>query len=222
MKKQHITCAAMVVALALPATAGAHVTLQPESAPAGAYVVENVRVPNERDDASTVKIQLALPDGFAGASTEPIPGWTAEVTKTKLATPVKTDDGEITEQVSRIVWTANSKADGIGPGEFRDFPISVKVPGKEGDSLTFKAIQTYSSGEVVRWIGAADSDNPAPVVSVTAVTGDHGDAAVAAVTEEDAADESDGASKGLGIAALIVGALGLVAGVAAIMLARRK
>ena len=63
---------------------------------------------------------------------------------------------------SRITWTATSKADGIAPGQFQDFPLSVQIPGKAGDTLTFKALQTYSDGEVVRWIGAPDADKPAP------------------------------------------------------------
>ena len=43
----------------------------------------------------------------------------------------------------------------------------MQIPGKAGDKLTFKALQTYTGGEVVRWIGAEGSDNPAPIVTVT-------------------------------------------------------
>ena len=35
-------------------------------------------------------------------------------------------------------------------------------PDEPGTSLTFKALQTYDDGEVVRWIGAPDADEPAP------------------------------------------------------------
>ena len=51
--------------LAAPAAAQAHVTLQPNEAPAGGFTRLNVRVPTERDDASTTKVDLQLPDGFA-------------------------------------------------------------------------------------------------------------------------------------------------------------
>ena len=57
--------------------------------------------PNEMDNASTVKLDLQLPPGFAAASFEPNPGWTVKVTKTRLATPIHTDDGDITEGVTR-------------------------------------------------------------------------------------------------------------------------
>ena len=163
--------ATAVLALAAPAAAQAHVTLQPNTGVAGAYTRLDVRVPNERDDASTNKVEVQFPDGFAAASFEPTPGWDVKVTKKQLAKPIQTDDGEITEGVNTITWTAKSDADAIPPGAFEDFGLSVQIPGKAGDKLTFKALQTYTGGEVVRWIGAEGSDNPAPIVSVTAGDG---------------------------------------------------
>jgi uncharacterized protein YcnI len=216
------------------ATAGAHVTLQPKTAAAGAYVVEAVRVPNETDDAVTTKVAVQFPDGFASASYQTTPGWSVKVVKQKLATPVKTDDGEITEGVKTITWTADSKSAGIAPGEFRDFPISVQIPGKAGDMLTFKALQTYSDGEIVRWIGAPDADKPAPTIAVTAAADDHAAAAGSsgtATTEQTAAatpatpavaSTSDDDSDTLAIIALVVGALGLLAGGAGLASARRR
>ncbi len=157
---KRITVASVVTlgALAVPTIAQAHVTLQPKTAAAGAYVVEDVRVPNETDDAVTTKVAVQFPEGFAEASYQTIPGWSVKVVKEKLATPVKTDDGEVTEGVKTITWTAKFKADGIAPGQFQDFPLSVQIPGKAGDTLTFKALQTYSDGTVARWIGAPDAD----------------------------------------------------------------
>src|SRR4029079_11082066 len=90
--------------------------------------------------------------------------------KQKLSKPVQTDDGPIDEQVGEIVWTAADRKAGIQPGEFRDFPLSVVSPGKAGQDVAFKALQTYSNGSVVRWIGAPDADEPAPQVKLTAAT----------------------------------------------------
>jgi uncharacterized protein len=232
MRRTALAATAVAFTLATAATADAHVTLQPPTAPADAYVRLDVRVPNERDDASTTKVELQMPDGFTSASYEPVPGWTVEVTSGPLKTPIQTDDGEITEGVSRITWTADDDEDSIPPGGFRDFGLSVRVPGKAGDKLTFKALQTYSGGEVVRWIGAEDSDNPAPVVDVTpAAAGEHvpdrHDAAAetTAATPAPAAAATtgdDGSGNGLAIVALIVGALGLLAGVAGLLASRRS
>ena len=212
----------LALAAALPAVAQAHVTLQPNTGPAGAYTRLDVRVPNERDDASTTKVEVQFPDGFAAASYEPVPGWTVKVGKKTLDTPIQTDDGEITEGVDTITWTADSEADAIPPGAFQDFGLSVQIPGKAGDKLTFKALQTYTGGEVVRWIGGEDSDNPAPVVSVTA--GESASAAPAATATPVAtqgATVSTDDDNSLAVMALIVGALGLVAGIAGVLAARR-
>jgi periplasmic copper chaperone A len=230
LKTALLTAAAL--ALVVPAAADAHVTVQPKTAPAGAFTRLDVRVPNERDDASTNKIVVQFPEGFADASFEANPGWNIKVTKKKLAKPVQTDDGEVTEGVDTITWTAKSAADAIPPGGFEDFGLSVQIPGKAGDTLTFKALQTYSNKEVVRWIGAEGSDNPAPTVSVTAAADESGAApaatptpaatqAAATATPAAASSDDGGSSNGLAIVALIVGALGLIVGVFGVMSGRR-
>jgi periplasmic copper chaperone A len=223
MPRKIPVAAVAALALAVPSAAGAHVTLQPNTAVAGAYTVENVRVPNERDKASTVKVDLQLPHGFVAASYEPKIGWSVKVTKAKLAKPIQTDDGPIDEEVRRITFTGHGTNGKIRPGQFMDFPLSVQIPGKPGDKLTFKAIQTYSNGEVVRWIGAPDSDTPAPIVTVVKASGASGtSAAPAAPASGSASSDTDGggASKGLGVSALVIGALGLIAGLAAFGLRR--
>jgi periplasmic copper chaperone A len=228
-----IAVATAVAALAVPAAAEAHVTLQPNTAAAGSFTVLNVRVPTERDNASTARVDVQFPQGFAAARYEPKPGWRVRIVKGRLATPIQTDDGPITEGVRRMVWTRTSGSAGIRPNEFMDFPISVQIPGKAGDKLTFKALQTYSNGEVVRWIGAPDADEPAPQVTVTAApaagaaaSASHGSGAGATGagqnggTAQPAAATSDD-SNGLSIAALVVAALGLLFGGAALLVARR-
>jgi len=221
------TALAAALLLALPAAASAHVTLQPTSAPADAYVVLDVRVPTERDDASTTKVEVQMADGIISASTQPVPGWTAEVTKAKVDPPIDVDGVDVDEQVGTITFTATGK--GIGPGEFQDFPVSMKLPaGKAGDALTFKALQTYDDGEVVRWIGSEDSDNPAPTVTLTAAqdeaahgAGNDPSAGGGARTAAPTGDGGDGGGDGLAVAALVLGALGLLAGGAALLTARR-
>jgi len=208
-----------LLALVAPAGAGAHVTLQPEEAAAGDFTVLDVRVPNERDDAATTKVDVQLPAGFVFASYQAVPGWSVNVKMQKLAEPVQTDDGPITSEVREMTWTADSDKDGIQPGQFQDFPISVQIPGEAGDTLTFKAIQTYDNEEVVRWIGAPESEEPAPQVAVT--EGGEGHHGASVDSEAESSDDSDSASKGLGIVALILGALGLLAGGAALVRSRR-
>ena len=89
---KHALLATAALALVVPATAQAHVTLQPDTGVAGAYTRLDVRVPNERDDASTTKVEVQFPDGFAAASYEPVPGWDVKVAKKQLEQPIQTDE----------------------------------------------------------------------------------------------------------------------------------
>lgn len=219
MKTKVTMALVAVLALAVPTGASAHVTLQPSEAAAGDFTVLDVRVPNETDDAATTKVAVQFAPGFIFASYQPVAGWSVDVKMAKLAKPITSHGEEITEQVSQMTWTADSASAGVQPGQFQDFPISVQIPGEAGDALTFKALQTYDDGEVVRWIGAPESEHPAPQVTVIEGESHHG---ASDDTEEPESDDSDGASKGLGIAALILGALGLLAGGAALVRTRSK
>jgi uncharacterized protein YcnI len=213
--------AAAVAAAALMALAGpasAHVTVNPRSVTTGGFAELSFRVPTESASASTTQLEVTFPTEtpLAHVSTKPIPGWTATVEKAKLATPIKTDDGEITEAVSKITWTGGA----IAPGQYQNFDVSAGAfPDKPGE-LVFKAVQTYSDGSVVRWIdvvapGGAEAEHPAPVLEVKAAAPEQGaPTATTPGTTPAAADASDadGLARGLGAAGLLAGliALGLV------------
>jgi uncharacterized protein YcnI len=149
---------------------------------------------------------VQFPPGFEFVSYEPRPGWR-----------VTTKGGS---EVDEITWTGDGKQGVIAPGQFVDFGLSLKMPdGNAGDKLTFKALQTYDDGEVVRWIGPEDAEEPAPTVILTAASAAGDQPASSQRAEEPAgADGGDG----LAIAALVVGALALVAGVAALLTTRRS
>jgi uncharacterized protein YcnI len=130
-------------------------------------------------------------------------------------------------RVDTITWTGDGKQGKIGPGEFQDFGLSVAVPDKPGTSLTFKALQTYSNGEVVRWIGAPDSEEPASQVKLTAATGDHGAAnetntGTGQTSSASDTEDDSGAPTWLAVLALVLGALGLAAGGVALATSRRQ
>jgi uncharacterized protein YcnI len=212
--------AAVAVLVFAPAVS-AHVTLQPEEATAGDFTRLDVRVPNERDNASTTKVEVRFPPGFLSVSTEPEPGWNAEIAMRKLDKPVEQFGERVTEEVDRLILTANGEANAIGPGQFRDFGLSVGVPDKPGATLRFPAVQTYSSGEVVRWIGPPDAEQPAPQVQLTAAGAEAGGSQAAQQQAPAGDDDDDGGSNTLSIIALIVGIAGLAAGLAALFTRRR-
>ncbi|MBS1863538.1 MAG: YcnI family protein [Actinobacteria bacterium] len=228
--KTLIPAALLALALLAPAAAQAHVTVQPNEAPEGAYTVLDVRVPNETDDANTTKVEVQLPEGFGDVSYQAVPGWNVKVVHDKLKVPIQTDDGPVTEGVREVIFNGGK----LPPGEFQDFPLSVQIPGKAGEELTFKAVQTYDNGEVVRWIGAPETEHPAPQVLVTAPTepgqmttaarSGGGSAASAEESNEASQASSSGGSrdKGLAIAALVVAVIALLAAAAAIFGGRRR
>jgi uncharacterized protein YcnI len=228
--KKSIAALSVAALIALPATASAHVTLNPGTASAKGFTELLIRVPNERDNANTNRVDIKFPPGFVFASYQPKPGWTVKVQKRKLAKPVKTDDGTVTEEVARMTFMGTGKGVGtIPPGAFQDFPISVQVPDKAGQTLWFPALQTYSNGEVVRWITEDESaDEPAPHIDVTAAAaeGGHGATATTAAPAKPAATttstDDDAPSKGSVIVAIVLGALALLVGLVALVRGRRS
>ena len=228
--------AAIAALLLAPAAAQAHVTVQPDTAPAGGFTRLDVRVPNERDDAGTTKVDVQLPSGFIAASYEPVPGWKVKLTRSEAEEPIDTGEGLKSDtQVSRITWTGDGDRGVIAPGEFQDFGLSLKMPeGKAGDKLTFKALQTYDDGLVVRWIGPEDADEPAPIVTLAAGSagGGHGAPAASSGNGSEPApgnppaasassSDDDGGTDTLSIVAVVLGALALIAALGALAAARR-
>ena len=95
--------AALAVVLCLPAAASAHISVHPNTVPAGAFATLNVRVPGEEEGAYAWKVAVQMPPGFIDADTENVPGWSVETKTKKLAKPIETDDGPIEEEVSEVI-----------------------------------------------------------------------------------------------------------------------
>jgi MYXO-CTERM domain-containing protein len=169
MNRRLITVAASAATLALAGAAQAHVTVHPNALPAGGFTMVNVQVPNERPTKPTTRVDVQLPSGILFISYAPVPGWSAKVTYRKLAKPIELFGEQFTREASRVTWTA--RAGGVKPGQIAVFPLSIRIPdGSKGTVLTFKALQTYRGGEVVRWIGKPDAEEPAPQVVLRGAT----------------------------------------------------
>jgi uncharacterized protein YcnI len=161
-KRITMLAAIAAAALAFAGLAQAHVTIHPNALPSGGYTVINVRVPNERATTITTKVDVSFPSGFYSVSYKPMPGWKTTILYRKLAKPVTMEGQSVTQEVDQVIFTGK-----LPPHQFTEFPLSVAVPKvKAGTILTFKALQTYSNGEVVRWIGPPGADTPAPQVKV--------------------------------------------------------
>lgn len=219
--------AAGVVALAAPAAA--HVTVQPAEAPAGAFFRFVVRVPNERPDAATTKVEVQFPENLVFVTFQPKAGWKRSVTTTEPSEPIEAFGEEVDEVVDTVTWSGGR----IGPGEFDEFGFSARVPEAAGE-LEFPALQTYEGGEVVRWIGPADADEPAARVAVVDLGAPEGAGELSLLADlrrdvaaldgggEGSADAPDGDAESSGAPALVSwGALVLAALALALAVTRR-
>jgi uncharacterized protein YcnI len=218
--------AAAVLLLAVPALA--HITITPDSVPAGTAAVLTFHVPNEEAKADTTRVDVQIPTThpIAQLLVKPVPGWKISVKTVALAKPVVTDDGQFTQAVSEVIWSGGQ----IVPGQFQDFTVSADPLPQGVSQVAFKAIQTYSNGDIVRWIdlaqpGQPEPDHPAPVLALTtgaasgsASASGTGTGTVKTTTATAAGSVTDGTARALAIAGLLVG---LLAGLLALAVAGR-
>lgn len=228
-----LTTAAMLV---VAAPAAAHVTVNPREATQGGFARLDFRVPNERSDDATTQLEVHFPEDapIPSVSTAPMPGWRVEVTRRTLDEPIEGGhDTTITEVVGVVTWTAEDETTAIQPGQFGEFGVSLG-PLPEVDELFFPALQTYASGDVVRWIELPEDgdelEHPAPRLTLVPAEPDPGSTEPAAGTEDPPAAEDPPAGEGsaaggdsstgtrLGLAGLLAGLAGLLAGLAGVAL----
>lgn len=216
--------------VAVPASA--HVTANVAgTAEQGGFAKVSFRVPNERDDAATTKLEIFLPAAhpLAFVSVRAAAGWSAEAEKSKLATPVRMKGSTLTRAVAKIVWTGGQ----IGTGRFEEFDVSMGPLPTNVTTLAFTAVQTYSDGEVVRWDqphagGAEEPEHPAPMIELVPASQAEGAMAhnvrqssvdLAAAKSGDA---DEGTARALGWLGLAAGLAGLVLGGLSLLRGRRR
>ncbi len=219
---------------ALASAADAHVSIDPPSAPQGSTVKLSFLVPNEEDTATVTKVQIAFPTPPAapipGVAVAQKPGWRSTVITKRLAKPITTADGTISEIVREIDWVAITPASAVKSGEFGEFSIDADgLP--DGKQVVFKAVQTYSNGRIVRWIdpltGGTEPDHPTPILELTAPAGgDTTTPTTSPVSTGGAAtvittSTKDNSARALGVIGIALGAVALVFATGA-MLRRRR
>jgi uncharacterized protein YcnI len=213
--------AGVLLTLAAPLAASAHVTVTPGEAEPGSFSLITVKVPNESATESTTRVELTIPEAtpFAFVSYVPVPGWSTELVKSVLPEPYVTEHGEITEAVTTIIWTAQPGSE-ITDGQIQLFPLSVG-PVPDTGAIVLSADQTYSDGTVVSWNEEGeDAEHPAPVLYVNAAPADDHDATdqddadtVSLTSEATGAAQPDVLARVLGITGLVVGVVGVVFGI---------
>lgn len=136
---------------AVAGTALAHVEISPSQVPAGTTETFTIEVPTEKE-IPTTEVRLELPEGFEATGAEAPEGWQGEV------------------RGNDLVWTGGE----IPVANSEEFSFEATAPDEAG-SFPLATIQTYEDGSVAEWAGAADSEEPAPVVEVTSNGGTSGE-----------------------------------------------
>jgi periplasmic copper chaperone A len=210
--------AAFVLVLGVAAPAWAHVEPSIEEAPAGGFVTFTLFVGHGcEDDSPTTKLEVQMPDGVEEVTPQFLPGWEAAVDDS---------DGLV------VTWEGGP----LPHDQYQQFGLSLSMPDTPGETALFPTIQTCESGASTSWTeetpeGGEEPEHPAPAIAITEASeeGHHGgeeaeegdEHAEEATTEAGAADSEDDGTDPLAVVALIVGALGLLAGGYAVMSSRR-
>jgi periplasmic copper chaperone A len=215
--------AALPVAF-LAGAASAHVSVSADDPTQGGFAKITFRVPNETDSANTTRVAVFFPltQPLASVSVQQLPGWSYQVKTHHLDKPISSDDGTVTEAVSEVVWTADSPASAIKPGEFEEFDVAAG-PLPESPTMVFKALQTYSDGTVVRWIepstpGGPEPEHPAPTLTLVAADSGSGTGHAADPSTTSSTATSSSSSDGRATTALVLSILALVVAGAAVAL----
>jgi uncharacterized protein YcnI len=218
--------AAAILVLGAPLAADAHVKISPNTAAPGDDIEVTFRVPNEMENAGTVKVEIDLPTKtpFAGAAYQPVPGWTARIISAKLPKPIVNDGVQVTEAPVKVIYTANPGVE-IKVGQFQEFPISLDLTPNTG-SVEFPTLQTYSNGQIVKWnektsAGGEEPGNPAPTLYINDPPPTDTESGVTIAATNSAASTASTALI-LGSAGLALGVIALVLGAFAFVRSRRS
>ena len=215
-----VALTALAASISVAAVASAHVSVSSQDAAPGGYGKLTFRVPHESDAASTVGLRIQIPEEAAMASvrTQAVPGWTATLTTSDLATPLKSHGQEISSYVSVVEFRATGG--GIAPGQFQEFALS-GGPFPEADALSFPTVQTYSDGSESAWIeptvGDEEPEHPAPTLTLAAASDE---APATGGTDTASAAENTDDSPPVGLA-LFIAVLALLVGIAGVLLGWR-
>ena len=180
----------------------------------GGDTVLDLTDPSESARASSVKVTVFFDTPLASVNPQPLAGWRITTKQVNLPTPITTDDGKISVGVGQVTWTAvgSGPSAGVPPEQFQQFFVAAG-PLPTTPTMTFRAIQTYSNGNVVKWIetrapGATEPERPAPVLDLPPATS--GPSQIPTTVATSTTSSSDSVGRGLAIAALVVAVIAAV------------
>lgn len=198
----------LLLAIAAPLSASAHVSVDASTTAAGSYSVLTFAVGHGCDGSPTTAVEITLPESIVAATATVNPNWTISKTYATLDEAIEQEHGDpLTERVATVVYTAVTP---LAADQRDTLALSLLLAGEEGDVLEFPVLQTCEVGET-NWTG-----DEVPAVTLTAAAADdhHSDepgSSEPLVSEA----QPDVLARVLGIVGLMVGAIGIVLGVSA-------
>ena len=123
---------ACALSLALASLAHAHTVLEYPVATAGQSYKATFKVSHGCGNSPTRQIVVDMPAGVQGAKPMPKAGWRLEVTREKLAKPYTSHGRTVTEDVTRISWTAKTSDDMLPPDQYDEFVLVGTLPDQAG------------------------------------------------------------------------------------------
>lgn len=214
-----VAAGAAALVLGVPIAAQAHVTADAADTSAGAHTILTLSVPHGCDGSATTAVAISIPDEITTVTpTRHAFSHVRTVTEDLPAPRTSADGATITERTARVVYTEDTPL----PDDQRDaFELSLQLPeDAAGTTLSFPTVQTCEDGKT-SWTqipaegqSSDDLEHPAPSITVTSTDASGADAMTT--------HSSDGPSTAPVIASLVLGALGLVTGAAALLTARRR
>lgn len=214
--------AGLLLALAVPLAASAHVEVGPTTAPAGSTTPLTFAFHHGCDDSPTTSLKITIPDGVGNATPVYEGGWTIERALRADGTP------------SAVTFTADTPIEsGVEASVSLDTLIDTSAAGK---TLPFLVEQTCVKGST-SWTqipaqgqSAEDLDHPAPAVTVgpkaagadaSAADSSHADAPAATGTDRVTTAEADPVARWLGAGGLVAGVAALVVAIVGVTRRRR-
>lgn len=204
-----VALVAGVLVLAAPAAAQAHVGVSPDQLQPGGSAVLTFSFSHGCDGSPTTSLRVTMPDGLTSVAPTADANWDIDVERAANGL------------VSAVTYTATTPVENGLRGAVT---MSVSAADDAAESLVFPVVQQCETG-VEEWTETAESgedphdlDSPAPVVTVTADDAASVDAGHGSAHDGDTDDAETSAAADVTLPT-VLGAGGLVAGVAALVVA---
>jgi periplasmic copper chaperone A len=171
--KNAIKVVAASALITCSAASFAHVSLETRLAQGGTDLRAVLVVGHGCAGSPTTAVSVQIPAGFSGTAPQTKSGWSVAVERNSLAQPASGKAKTVSDEVTRVTWTATGKEFSVPDGKREKFELTGKLAATAGP-LWFKVMQTCETGSN-NWaqipgqgISVAALKLPAALLEVTA------------------------------------------------------